>query len=681
MSPRRCWFSIGLFAASLLGERQASAETPIDEVVINATKWRPPAASSARVSAREFAAAPRRTAEDALQLVPGFLLVQHGSEGKGHQFFLRGFDAVHGADFALSVEGIVVNEWSNVHAQGYIDLGFVIPEAIESVEVTKGPFSIDQGAFAMAGSAEYELGIPYSDRGLRATYAAGTTNRHRGVVTYSPVEGEGHEFVALEAVHDDGFGQNRAIDRAVALGRVQLFDHGARGRLSVLGAAHVARFELPGALRNEDVSSGRVGFYDSYDRTSEGDAARFLSALEYECGDEELGLRALAFGGYRRLELLENFTGFLIDPVAGDRREQTQHTWSFGGDVSLGATLRDSLALHTGIGFVGDVFDQGQDHVDERRTALAAERKLEGTQALVHARAGLSYFPLEWLYVSAGARFDVALIDVEDPLAGGSERQGTLSSLSPRVSIQAEPWQRQTLFFSYGRGFRPPEARAFSSFEPALTGISDDVYTGGAPRMTATDSFELGSRWSAEGGVASAALAGFATFIERESIYDHVSGINLELNATRRLGGELVLSARPLANLSLGADATLVDARFVESGRPVPFAPRFIAGLRAMLGSELGVQGGLRLLGIASRDLPHSARGATLISLDATLGYRWQHWRLEAEIENVLGAELREGEYHYASEWQAGETASQLPVLHYVAGPPLNARVGLTAVF
>lgn len=680
VSPRRSWLSIGLFMASLV-QREAAAEEPMDEVVISAMKWRRVTASSSRVNARDFARVPRRTAEDALQLVPGFLLVQHGSEGKGHQFFLRGFDAIHGADFALSVEGIPVNEWSNVHAQGYIDLGFVIPEAVQSVEVTKGPFSIEQGAFAMAGSAQYDLGIPFADRGLRATYAVGTTNRHRGVVTYSPAQGDGHDFVALEAVHDDGFGQNRGIDRAVALGRVRILELGGRGRLSALGAAHVARFALPGALRSEDVESGRVGFYDSYDPTSDGDAARLLSALEYEWDDEQLSLRALAFCGYRRLQLLENFTGFLIDPDFGDRRQQEQRTRSFGGEVSFDLTLLDSLALHTGVGMVGDVFEQGQDHVDENRALLDAERSLDGAQALAHARVGLSYSPLGWLSVSAGARFDVALIDVNDALSGGAQAQGTLSGVSPRLSIQAEPSPRQSLFFSYGRGFRPPEARAFSSFEPALTGIAEELYTGGEPRMTATDSFELGSRWSAERGSASVALAGFATLIERESIYDHVSGVNLELNATRRLGAELELTVRPLEYLSLGADATLVDARFVESQRRVPLAPSFIAGVRAMGGSELGAQGGVRLLGIAPRELPHGARGATLISLDATLGYRWRHWRVEAEIENVLGAQLREGEYHYASAWRGGQTASQLPVLHHVAGPPLNVRVGLTAVF
>jgi hypothetical protein len=102
-------------------------------VVVTGSRPRPLTASTSRVTDREMAAAPRRNAEDALRLVPGLTLVQHGSEGKGHQFFLRGFDAVHGADLELTVEGVPVNEWSNIHAQGYLDLGFVIPEVVRSI--------------------------------------------------------------------------------------------------------------------------------------------------------------------------------------------------------------------------------------------------------------------------------------------------------------------------------------------------------------------------------------------------------------------------------------------------------------------------------------------------------------------------------------------------------------------
>lgn len=38
-----------------------------------------------------------QTVEEALRLVPGLVIAQHGTEGKGHQIYLRGFDALHGS--------------------------------------------------------------------------------------------------------------------------------------------------------------------------------------------------------------------------------------------------------------------------------------------------------------------------------------------------------------------------------------------------------------------------------------------------------------------------------------------------------------------------------------------------------------------------------------------------------
>ena len=66
---------------------------------------------------------------------------------------------------------------------------------------------------------------------------------------------------------------------------------------------------------------------------------------------------------------------------------------------------------------------------------------------------------------------------------------------------------------------------------------------------------------------------------------------------------------------------------------------------------------------------------------DATLGYHWRWLRLDLEVENVLNQQLREGEYHYASHWRPDEPASEIPVLHTTAGPPLNARLTLGVLF
>src|SRR5690606_16980789 len=99
-------------------ERDGASDEPgraVPTITVIGRAPRPLPASTTLVTAREIAATPKRSAEDALRLVPGLTLVQHGSEGKGHQFFLRGFDALHGTDLELLVEGIPINEWSNIH--------------------------------------------------------------------------------------------------------------------------------------------------------------------------------------------------------------------------------------------------------------------------------------------------------------------------------------------------------------------------------------------------------------------------------------------------------------------------------------------------------------------------------------------------------------------------------------
>ncbi len=649
-------------------------------VTVQASRPRPLTAGTTHVTAREMAAVPHRNAEDALRLVPGLTLVQHGSEGKGHQFFLRGFDAVHGADLELTVEGIPENEWSNIHAQGYIDLGFIIPEAVEAVDVTKGPFTLDQGAFAMAGSADYRLGIPENDRGARGTYTIGSTNRHRVLGTYSPRDGDGEDFFAAEAMHDDGFGQNRAIDRGGLLGRVRLFEDETHGTLSLLGSGYLAGFDLPGTVRNEDVAQGRSGFYDAYDPAGHGFSARGLVALSHEWkkGDHELS--STAYGGYRQLSLLENYTGFLLDPVSGDRRGQTQTGGSFGAKIAYDLRLIERLSLRTGLGVRGDVLVQTQEHLGLEEEVLATERDLRGVQTLSHALVGFHLRPLDALFLDAGGRVDVAHISIEDGLSEARTSSGTVAALSPRATLEwrvVTPWR---LFAAYGRGFRPPEARSFSTFEPEHIGISDDLYDGGEPRMTAADSFEVGTRLHLNRYFGTS-VAGFATLIEQETLFDHVSGVNLELNSTRRLGAEFEVHSNPLHWLTLHADVSYVDARFVDSGNPIPLVPGIVGSFRAIVTHQSGVRAGLRFTGLAPRPLPHGAQGAPLAVLDATAGYTWRMLRFDLEVENILDQKIREGEYHYASHWRPGEEPSEIPVIHSAAGPPLNARFSVTAIF
>lgn len=637
-------------------------------------------ASTTRLSSRDVLSVPRRTAEDALRLVPGVTLVQHGSEGKGYQFFIRGFDAVHGADLEVTVEGVPLNEWSNVHGHGYLDLGFIPPELIDSVEVTKGPFSLDQGAFALAGTARYRLGVADDARGLRAAYTVGSTNRHRGLVTFTPRDGDGRDFVAVEALHDDGFGSRRRIDRGALLGRLRFFDD-ARGTLTGTLALHAASFQLPGMLRNQDVDDGRIGFYGAYDRGMHGASRRALVSLEYERRTDRGETTARISGGLRSLELLENYTGFLLDPEHGDRRAQAHRAASFGASLDHVQRVHERVSLLFGLGVRGDVFAQDQTHVDfDTGEALSVQRDLAATQSVTHAMLGLRARVGEVFRLTAGARLDLVQIAARDRIDPERSDRGLLVVASPRVVASFPVSHHVEPTFAYGRGFRPPEARAFTSFMPDRIGVGTDVYGGGEATHTASDAFELGARFYVSRFLYGE-ISAFATLVARESIYDHLSGTNLALNRTRRLGGELRLASRPLDWLELVFDGTGVDARFPGSGAPVPLAPRFFGTFRAIATHGSGVRGGLRLMGLTPRPLPHGAMGSSYFTLDLTAGYTFKWLRLDLDVENLTNRRNREGEYHFASHWARGATPSEIPVLQSIAGPPFNARLTISIVY
>ena len=98
---------------------------------------------------------PVKSAQDLLRLVPGLFIAQHQGGGKAEQIFLRGFDADHGTDVNISVDGMPVNMVSHAHGQGYADLHFLIPETVQGYDFGKGPYYTTKGDLCTAGYVAY----------------------------------------------------------------------------------------------------------------------------------------------------------------------------------------------------------------------------------------------------------------------------------------------------------------------------------------------------------------------------------------------------------------------------------------------------------------------------------------------------------------------------------------------
>lgn len=98
---------------------------------------------------------PVNSSQDLMRLVPGLFIAQHMGGGKAEQIFVRGFDADHGTDLNVSVDGMPVNMVSHIHGQGYADLHFLIPETVKNFDFGKGPYYSAYGDLATAGYLSY----------------------------------------------------------------------------------------------------------------------------------------------------------------------------------------------------------------------------------------------------------------------------------------------------------------------------------------------------------------------------------------------------------------------------------------------------------------------------------------------------------------------------------------------
>lgn len=631
------------------------------------------------IDARIIATQPKRSAEDLLRLVPGMLIVQHGNQGKGHQFYVRGFDAVHGSDVEFLAGDIPLNEASNVHAHGYLDLSFIPPEAVMGIDARKGSYHVDQGNFATAASIQYQLGVAKPERGTRISYEIGSTNRHRTALVYAPKHRPESTFLALDAVHDDGYGENRRMQRVGGLAQLRLFDRGPL-HLDGLAGVYAARFGLPGLLRLDDYNAERRGFYDAYSGSGHGESMRALVGLTANVDTEKTKLSLTTYAHARRLVLDENYTGFLQNPVEGDRHVQTQDGASLGVRGHWGYQVHPRVQLQVHGNWQGDALDQRQDEVLPTGQPWDTTRDLVVHQNTWGIGPGLRAFATDWLTIDGGVRFDVFHDAVQDRLQEDRIFRQTFWSISPRVAIRAQASARWQVFAAYGRGFRSPDARAITLPRAPPENVDVNLYRGGEPRMTLTDAVEVGTRYSPN-KLFDAGVTAFGTFIARESVFDHVSGFNIERSGTRRLGGELDVQIHPTSWMDLGFDVTAVYGRFVTTKTPIPGAPPLLVSTFGSIAHPSGWHAGWRWFLLGPRPLSYGATAGVVTVLDASVGYRTRHFGIDLFFDNILGLKWREGEYNYASHWDLEQPRSQLPTVHYIAGYPRMIRAAITVWF
>jgi len=145
-----------------------------------------------------------RDVADVLREVPGVVMSRTGSQGRVTSLFMRGSNSNH---TLVLWNGI---EITNPYFAGY-DWGRFSTNAVEKVEVVRGPFSALYGSDAVAGVVNV-ITTPRRSM-LQADVAHGAHGFRDGDVTASLVSREGYATVSYESRKDDGFAPNDDFDQ------------------------------------------------------------------------------------------------------------------------------------------------------------------------------------------------------------------------------------------------------------------------------------------------------------------------------------------------------------------------------------------------------------------------------------------------------------------------------------
>jgi len=701
-------------AAAAVAPLTAPASPPVEDVNIRGKVGMPSrGAGDYDVTIGKLAAVPRADAASLLRLAPGVLLTNEGGTGHPYQIHLRGFDAREGQDLEFSVDGIPINEVGNVHGNGLVDTHFLIPEVVRSLRVVEGPYAPQQGNFAVAGSALYDVGL--ADPGFAAKTTLGSFGTRRLLLTFRPRGASERTFGAGEIFSSDGFGQNRQSQRASAMGGYEA-RVGELGTARVLVQSYVSGYGQAGLLRADDVAAGRKSFFDTYDPQQGGDSSRHSIGGTYETRWGSTKLSQSVYGIVRDFRLRENFTGFLNDPQRtwqsahgqrGDLIDQRSQSRTVGGRAAARHTfsfLERNQEIELGLFARFDGVD-GQQQRNRFGTNVPYRTELDLSSALTNVAlyADGSFSPLPKLVVRGGARADFfhyrttngcALTSqssfggdapntecfTSDRLGYRSPDQTTSTSsglLQPRATVLVGPFSGFTFSASRGAGAR--------SLDPQY--VDQSLRTPFAEVVSTEGGVTYRQAWNAVSTEVRSVF--FSTSVDKDLFFNQTEGRNTLADGTTRTG--FAGSARVTGRFfDLAASVTLVRATFDDTKLPIPYAPPVVGRLDGVLFGRLpfSVLGtvpeatlGAGFSYVGRRPLPFDERSDVQTLLDGAAQVSWRWLTLAVTCTNLLGRDYRLGEYNYVSDFRSAGYPTLVPSRHFSAGEPRAFYGSVTVTF
>lgn len=632
---------------------------------------------------------PVRSSQDLLRLVPGLFIAQHQGGGKAEQIFLRGFDADHGTDVNVSVDGMPVNMVSQAHGQGYADLHFLIPETVAGYDFGKGPYYSDRGDFTTAGYVAYHTFNTIDHNTVQLE--GGQFNTFRLVGLFNLLSEKARDrgqsaYIAGEGQYFDGpFHYPEHFNRGNLFGKF-ITPLGKENKLTVTLSALSSMWRASGEIPNRAVAEGYMkDRFSVIDSAQGGNTTRSNAIVKVETRlNDDLTMENQAYYSHYFFNLISNFTFYYFYPETGDefRQHEQRNLYGYNGKLSH-KTYIGNATLTSSAGW-GLRYDQVSPsflaHTLNGDSILNYIQLGNIRETNVNGHLDETLQAGKWLF-NAGVRVDdlhfyyqdlAPATDTSAAIYNGVNPRAGKTAVSPKINIQYTFNGKVQLYVKLGKGFHSNDARiviANQGYEilPAAYGADLGVNWKPLPRLFINTAF-------------------WYLYLRQEFTY----GADLGDQAvspggrTRRTG--IDLSARYQMTDWLFANVNVDLARPRDLDAPkganyLPLAPTLTSTAGLDLRFPSGWNGGISYRYLRNRP---ANEDNTLTALgyfvtDLAINYTKKKYEVGLAIENLFNQEWNESQFEYTSRLK-NETRP-VDEVSYTPGTPFFAKLKLAVFF
>lgn len=550
-----------------------------------------------RVTPAVIAATQATSPWDLLRQVAGIEVHEQGQgPGFASDASIRGFSSDHSTDIGLWIDGVPINEPVNGHAEGYNDWSLLMPQAVSSLEVLKGPTSAVYGNFVMAGAVnvltrermsgeEFALDGGANGR-LDGTFFTGLDRKHTGLV------------LGFRGMRDGGWRPNSDQRLGQFYGRL-VEQLSPSTTLDMGTQLYAAGWNSPGFLTAAQLDAHQ---FDNVSDPTDGGFKRH--ALER--ASLRMVLNPALAWRTTTYATQGNWNFYLTippEPGSGEGSgSQTQEIDKRNGWGMTSALTWVSDRIEFTVGTEGRLDNSDYSHwfttkrVQDSSDVLLSARQLSGA-VFLQSTADIGYH----LRFTLGGRYDA--VDTRSTPVGGVDTSASHGVFSPKLGALVHLPRLGDIYANVSRGFRSTDGVIV---DPTLPFITEWAY-------------ETGVHVYVDRVTGAAAL--FQTDVSNEQTFDPIQLISTSGGRSRRRGVEFSLAA-PIGEVArVNGSWTFTDARYLDqvTGDGQSLANTRVANTARYVGSaavELGKTSALWSIRLSTNVVgpytPFSAAGTEL---------------------------------------------------------------------